>query len=99
MNIYGQRDHEEQGEHYMRHLDRMTREKLHDKSAIAGELAHRDILIEQLRKAVALARPELHALYFQLTHKRLEKQDNTDCVKRAVDALDAAVDATKTTVP
>lgn len=46
---YAERDHEAQGEHYMRHLEAMTAEKLHSKSAIAGELAHRDIEIEKLR--------------------------------------------------
>ena len=51
-NQYAERDHEEQGEHYMRHLSAMTGEGLHDKSAIAGELAHRDIIIDQLKGAI-----------------------------------------------
>jgi hypothetical protein len=50
-NLYAERDHEGQGEHFMRHLDRMTVEGLHSKSAIAGELAHRDAEIAALRKA------------------------------------------------
>lgn len=44
---YAQRDIEEQ-KHYMRHLDAMTRENLHSKSAIAAELAHRDEIIDNL---------------------------------------------------
>ena len=47
-NIYAERDHESLGEHYMRHIDRMTVEDLNSKSAIAGELAYRDKKIEKL---------------------------------------------------
>lgn len=47
-NLYADRDSEALGEHFMRHLDRMTVEKLHSKSAIAGELAHRDARIYDL---------------------------------------------------
>ena len=50
--LYADRDHAAQGEHYLRHLDAMTREGLHAKSEIAGELAHRDIEIERLRGLV-----------------------------------------------
>ena len=49
-NIYAKRNYEAQGEHYLRHIDRMTVENLHSKSDIAGELAHRDIEIESLRQ-------------------------------------------------
>ena len=51
--LYADRDHAAQGEHYMRHIDAMTRENLYRKSAIAGELAHRDIEIARLRAALA----------------------------------------------
>ena len=51
-NLYADRDPEALGEHYMRHIDRMTVEGLHSKSAIAAELAHRDAEIAALRKAV-----------------------------------------------
>ena len=50
MAEYAQRDHEEQGEYYVRHLSAMTGERLHDKSAIAGELAHRDMRIAELEE-------------------------------------------------
>lgn len=44
---YAERDHEKQGEHYMTHVSAMTGEALHGKSAIAAELAHRDIEMER----------------------------------------------------
>lgn len=47
-NLYAKRDHEGLGEHYTRHIDRMTVEQLHSKSAIAGELAWRDARIAAL---------------------------------------------------
>jgi hypothetical protein len=39
--------------HYMRHIDAMTREALHYKSAIAAELAYRDMQIGHLRQLLA----------------------------------------------
>lgn len=50
--IYEPRDHEAQGPHYLRHVEAMTSYGLHAKSAIAGELAHRDIEIQVLRNAL-----------------------------------------------
>lgn len=51
---YAQRDLDELGEHYARHVQAMTDENLHSKMAIAAELAYRDQVIdlqrEQLRK-------------------------------------------------
>lgn len=52
LGLYRERDHAAQGKHYLRHLDAMTREGLHAKSRIAGELAARDIEIERLRAAL-----------------------------------------------
>lgn len=46
-NLYAERDIIEQGDHYSRHVSAMTGEGLHSKSAIAAELAHRDIQLEQ----------------------------------------------------
>ena len=54
--IYAGRDHLAQGEHYLRHVEAMTAEGLHAKSAIAGELAARDIEIERLREDAELYR-------------------------------------------
>lgn len=49
MNIYSERDVEAQGQYYLAHIDRMTVENLIDKSAIAAELAHRDMEIAGLK--------------------------------------------------
>ena len=50
---YAKRDPSAQGIHYINHVSAMTCEGLHAKSAIAAELAHRDIEIERLRAALA----------------------------------------------
>ncbi|MEY3760048.1 MAG: Shigella phage Sf11 [Pseudomonadota bacterium] len=41
-----------QGGFYTRHLSAMTFEKLNGKSAIAAELAYRDMLINEMRNAL-----------------------------------------------
>ena len=48
MQIYVHDDHMEQGNIYMKHLSAMTKEQLHSKADIAGELAGRDIVIAKL---------------------------------------------------
>ncbi len=50
-NLYARRDPEALGEFYLRHVDRMTVERLHEKSAIAAELAWRDKLTAELADA------------------------------------------------
>jgi len=40
------------GGYYGRHVQAMTREKLHSKSDIAAELAHRDMIIDTLLEAL-----------------------------------------------
>jgi hypothetical protein len=54
--LYPQRDIVAQGQHYMRHLEAMTREGLHAKSDIAAELAARDIEIEYLCRTISIVR-------------------------------------------
>lgn len=49
---YAERDIMAQGSYYMRHLSAMTAEKLHSKSDIAAELAHRDMEIDKLRDEI-----------------------------------------------
>lgn len=69
-NIYADRDHEQQGAHYLRHIDRMTVEKLNSKSSIAGELAHRDAQIADMRVALEFSKADNLALtdmYLRLT--------------------------------
>jgi len=51
-NQYAERDIMEQ-KHYAKHVFQMTSEKLHSKSDIAAELAHRDELIETLTKRLS----------------------------------------------
>jgi hypothetical protein len=46
---YERRDAEALGEDYMRHVEAMTAERLHDKSDIAAELAFRDVELRQVR--------------------------------------------------
>ena len=53
MNHYTERDIIKQGGFYTRHVSAMTREKLHSKSGIAAELAHRDIELYDLRQIAA----------------------------------------------
>ena len=48
MSLYEERDIVGQGQFYSRHVDAMTREKLHSKAAIAAELGHRDQRICEL---------------------------------------------------
>ena len=51
-NQYAQRDSRALGEHYLRHVSAMTGEGLHEKSAIAAELAWRDQRIDRLEQAL-----------------------------------------------
>lgn len=50
---YGERDPmalDEVGGYYIRHVSAMTGENLHEKSAIAGELGYRDMVIDELKQ-------------------------------------------------
>ena len=49
--LYKDRDIEAQQDIYFNHISAMTTEELYSKSAIAAELAHRDIIINKLREA------------------------------------------------
>lgn len=48
MKQYTQRDVEELGEYYLRHVQAMTSERLYEKCEIAAELAYRDAEIAGL---------------------------------------------------
>jgi len=48
MSLYKERDIEGQGKTYTNHILAMTHEGLWTKSDIAAELAHRDIILEEL---------------------------------------------------
>lgn len=45
---YAKRNHMKQGKYYTDHLSAMTEEELDRKADIAGELAHRDMTIDEL---------------------------------------------------
>lgn len=47
--LYAKRNPEAQGAYYVAHVSAMTGEQLHRKSAIAAELAHRDIELDTLK--------------------------------------------------
>lgn len=53
---YAERDVIEQGDYYIAHVSAMTREGLHSKSDIAAELAHRDMIIDDLYRQIAALR-------------------------------------------
>ena len=52
--LYAERDIEAQDQYYLDHIMAMTGEDLHSKSAIAAELAHRDIQIEALQLEITI---------------------------------------------
>lgn len=52
MTLYAERDFKEHAEYYGKHVSAMTAEGLHDKSDIAFELAHRDMLIDKLKAEI-----------------------------------------------
>ena len=94
MGLYPQRDHVAQGEHYIRHVEAMTREGLHSKSRIAGELAARDIEIERLR-VVATAARNYFDRYMQ---DEADDEDEFVCGKEQHESAAALRDALKALV-
>ena len=75
-NQYAERDCIEQGAYYMNHVMAMTVEKLHSKSDIAAELAHRDIQIDKL-SAIADEYKKIALDGFNLTERELMILDDT----------------------
>ena len=62
MSEYRERDIDDLGDNYFRHISAMTGEKLHSKSAIAAELAFRDMRIAELEAKVAEQQTEIKRL-------------------------------------
>ena len=60
--LYAERDLMEQGQYYADHIMAMTSEKLHDKSDIAAELAHRDQQNDILRMKIELLDEQVRQL-------------------------------------
>ena len=59
--LYAKRDAmalDEAGNYYINHVMAMGSEQLHSKSAIASELAHRDMLIDKLTKELQAAKAQ-----------------------------------------
>ena len=50
--LYAGRNEEELGDYFTNHMMAMTGENLHDKSDVAAELAYRDKIIDDLRRAI-----------------------------------------------
>lgn len=63
---YAKRNPEAQGGHYIKHVLAMTAEGLHNKAAIAAELAHRDILINTLKEELKRSNQELYKMVYAL---------------------------------
>ena len=59
MTHYGNRDIEAQGPFYIAHVEALTAENLTDKSDIAAELAHRDMLIAELNSQISALKIDL----------------------------------------
>lgn len=71
MTEYAERDTRNQ-RHYAKHVSAMTGEKLHSKSAIAAELAHRDEVIDNLRAELAKAGPKWISVEYRLPETQTE---------------------------
>ena len=75
MKLYIHDDHMEQGNVYMKHLSAMTKEQLHSKADIAGELAGRDLVIARLATALEEAVTKLQDMRTDPTFQRYELGD------------------------
>lgn len=85
--LYAERDIDDLGDHYAKHVSAMTTERLHSKSAIAAELAFRDCLIEQQAKEIKKLR-----LSIERSHSALLRMDeNLWMADEAFVILDKAV--------
>lgn len=63
--LYGNRRPDKQGIYFPLHMHHMTSEDLSDKVAIAAELAHRDIQIDELRFTHDLRMAAVYALNYR----------------------------------
>lgn len=61
------------GNYYCRHVEAMTREKLHMKSDIAAELGYRDLKIKEIESKLEIARD---ALYFYADSEEWSMSNN-----------------------
>jgi hypothetical protein len=87
--LYAERDHAAQGDHYTRHVSAMTREGLHAKSAIAAELAHRDMEIERLKTDARMLRDMLRNAQTAICRMEREGWTGGTSCDQAAEALHA----------
>ena len=102
MKHYADRDPMEldkAGGYYCRHVEAMTAEGLHAKSDLAGELGHRDRLVDDLERRLAVAQNALgvcqrervktnvRAMALSLEVEILRTYGNKDCIAMADEAL------------
>lgn len=95
MSQYKQRDTENLGAYYMRHVLAMTAEKLHDKSAIAAELAWRDLQIDMLTQLIELKKVETAITTYAAT----PTDENLCAVESATKALGLKMDEAPALIP
>lgn len=76
MSEYKERDIEELGEFYFTHISAMTGESLHSKSDIAAELAHRDMIIDELSHGLRISLDSFETLIDDI-HKKHPNADPT----------------------
>lgn len=89
--LYDERDHEAQGDFYLRHIAAMTYEGLHAKSAIAAELAHRDMEITRLRAEAAefeRVRDECDAENARFSAEILSLRAEAEALRKALQVAD-----------
>lgn len=73
---YADRDHEQLGEHYVKHVAAMTAEGLHAKSDIAAELAWRDQRIASLTAELEAVRRDAARLdYIERTFSGMTNRE------------------------
>lgn len=80
-----------QGGYYSNHVNAMTNECLHSTSDIAAELAHRDVLIDDMRNSMR------HILNYTRANNGRLQQENVKLRKLLADAVDI-LDNKSTTV-
>ena len=76
--LYAERDAselDEAGNYYIKHVIAMTAEQLHSKSAIAAELAHRDMLIDKLTEELQAAKTLAVPRWIQVSERLPEYKD------------------------
>ena len=91
--LYAKRDAmalDEAGNYYINHVMAMGSEQLHSKSAIASELAHRDMLIDKLTKELQTTKAQSDSV---LAQKKAEAEGTLVQAKAQAEATQLAGEA------